>query len=487
MIYWSESYDLFDFSFGAGPSVIRSQLEERQAADQALHNETIMKLVFDEDEIRMVELFRSLVQSDALFVAVNSDESFHLTNITAKKYRLASEPDKSKNANQKKKGGNGGNLVAVHDAPPTRHPDNDSGQMYREINGRDLVRSIPENADGILIHLSGSSPAEIGREYFTELRSIADACDLEDLLVIPAPGQTEAILNATWLVRIKENGALFIDRTTDEGWLAEAFTHRNHVSVFYTHEVVEMTGEKLFRLVCQNAEVDGIMINCVSKIGKGSAKMHRMVMSVGEVSGILSGEDNRPGVFPLPARNMDEVELWLNSRNFPHAGRTFVDATKGGVKYTVAVTEAGSSWRMQESFANQFDYKGPTISPVFSVSNEPQNDRPSEILCPGLIAKALNVGAYQAADAAKYWNVGSNFIFARFIDAQDRERSRKRASLAKELAKFLPPGANEIPRSAFRTVHGAALIRKHPYGATREWIEATIKKAERCTNSWLFG
>lgn len=484
MTFWNDQYDWFDFNFATGPSVFRDDHDQTQAPS-ALLNEAIMNLIHDEDKARTKELFWGLIQSDAWFVKVHPDETIQILEVPERRYRLALESDKGENAKKKKKGGRGGLLVSIYDAQALQK--NSERNSYRQINGRDLIRSASKNADGLLLHLGNASPAELGKEYFSEMLSIADACDLEDCLVLPAPGQTETILKATWWVRVKQDKSLFIDRTTSEGWVVDAYTHQNHVNSFFTHEVIEMSGEQLFRLVCQNAEVDGIIINGVSKTGRGDAKMHRMLLSVYEIRGILEGEDVRPGVFPLPARNMEEVQFWLDWRKFPMTGRQYVSATRDGVQYVVAVVESDGNWRMQESFSDQFSYKGPMISPVFSVSNDPPSDRPSEILCPGLMARDLNCGAWQAKDATRYWNRGTNLIFARYIPPDEREESRKRALLARELAKFLPPGASEIPRSAIRTVKGAAIFREHSYGATRQWIEDTISKAERCTKAWSFG
>lgn len=492
MIFWNDQYDWFEFSFAVGPSAFRTDHDDAQESKQQLLNETIMKLVFDEEETRTKELLTAVVHSDAWYVNYvggASSEAISVSEVPAKKYRLSIDEEDGRNAKQKKKSGKGGNLVFLYDAQAIDKL-GARKQSLRKIDGRELVRSIPKSANGLLLHLGDAPPSELSSEYFSDLQSIADACDLEDCLVLPAPGQTEKILKATWFVRVKKDNApyhLYIDRTTSEGWVAEVYTHKYHVSSFHAHEVVEMSGEQLFRLVCQNAEVDGMMINGVSKTGRGDAKMHRMILSVGEAAGILEGNDVRPGVFPLPARSMEEVEFWLDSRKFPKTGRQYVSATRDGVEYTVAVVEADSNWRTQESYSEQFKYKGPTISPVFSVSNEAPSERPSAINCPGLIAYALNCGAWQAKDATRYWNRGTNLLVARFVPADEREESRKRTLLAKELAKFLPEGANEIPRTAFRTVKGAALIRQHSYGATREWIEATIKKAESCTKAWSFG
>lgn len=485
-MFWEDVFDeLLDLiPGGVGPSAIRSQFDEARHRE---FFETIKSLFLDDAESKSREILRAVVESGCWFVPVSEDGTLVLSEIPAKRYRQAIETDAQLNSKERRKKGKGGRFLKIYDADPTKTQYPNQEQDHRKfirMDGCELVRAIPGNTDGLLLHAANNSPAELGSEYFEDLSSVVAAFDLEELLVCPAPGQVEKLKQATWQVRVTASGDTHFERTSEEGWLAEACTHRDRVNTFFSHEYVEMKGEELFRRLCENADIDGLLINPTSKTGRGEAKLHRMVMHVSEAAGILYGDDVRLGTHALKARSLDEIELWLKTRRFPAKGRKLLDKTKDGVRYVVAIADE-SEWRMQESFSGQFRTKGITTSPVFEISDlEP--DAPSRILCPGLLARELNADSFLAKDAKQYWNVGKNYLIGTHIGEYDREESRKRLVVARELAKFLPAGADRIPRRAIRTVGGAAILRKAEHGGTRQWIQDTIERAARGTQSWVW-
>ena len=83
--------------------------------------------------------------------------------------------------------------------------------------------------------------------------------------------------------------------------------------------------------------------------------------------------------------------------------------------------------------------------------------------------------------------MGRSLLFGRLLDERDKAMSRRRLVLATELGKLLPPGLDRIPRSAILTVEGATFLSRHPHGGSRAWIEETIRRAGRYTQTWVWG
>jgi hypothetical protein len=500
---WENIFDnLFSGSTGGddrdtGASVIRRQMEAEKAAASKIFEATLKEIFLAGlPSTARSDFLRSVVENDLWFVPVRDDGSFDVVDTTAGKYRLAIDPDAAgatSNASikkkKRKKNGKGGRLLPIYAQEPNC--------PAVRLDGRALVRTIPEDVAGLLFHVPDKSPRELGQEFFADLRELADACDLEDMLLAPGPGQIEKLKQATWLVTMSR-GALHLDTTMSDGRLVYAYTHRDRAGYSFhnsSQNVVAMTGEELFRLVAENAEADGIVVNRSSKLGRGENVLNGLALSPGFAGRILEGEDIRPGAQPLPARSREEIELWLNLRLFPWEGRELVEAPYPDHTLIRAVVPQGSQWRMQEALGNQMLLPGPTWSPVFTIPAGSSNTEPEKepgfgegstrILCAGLLAKELNASTLEGKEPERYWRPGRWFLFGQYQDEVDRARSRRRLAIATELAKLLPPGAERIPHSALLTVEGAAFLGEYPHGGSRAWIEATVRQAKRYTKRWV--
>jgi hypothetical protein len=84
------------------------------------------------------------------------------------------------------------------------------------------------------------------------------------------------------------------------------------------------------------------------------------------------------------------------------------------------------------------------------------------------------------------FNPGSNFLIGKKVDDYSIEQAKRRERWASELLKFLPPGVDTIPRDAFHTAKGASLAQEFPHAAKRDWIEATLKQAQKFTKRWVW-
>lgn len=433
------------------------------------------------------DFLRAIVESDDWFVATNAAGAFESIDVKPRKYRLAINLGNSPDNKKKKKQGRGGRLLPVYAEKPEL--------PAIQLDGRSLARTLPADIDGILLDLPDKAPQELGREHFADLVVLADAFDLEEILLTPGPGQIEKLKRAVWWVEMAK-GELLISTLMGDGRLVQAYTHPDRAGYLSSTKIVEIEGEQLFRLVSENPEVDGIVVNRLSKLGRGENLLNGLALSPGFAYQLLEGEDIRPGAHPLPARNREEVELWLQLRGFPWREREIVEAPFPDAPLMRAVVPEASQWRMQETLGQQSLSAGPTWSLVFVLPPAcAKNVQAKEselaagttsILCAGLLAKELCADCYNGEGAESYWHVGRRIPFGRFLDEADRVRSRRRLAIATELAKLLPPNADKIPRSALLTVEGAALLGRYPHGGSRAWIEATVQQAARYMKPWVW-
>ncbi|MDZ4832533.1 MAG: hypothetical protein SGJ27_01905 [Candidatus Melainabacteria bacterium] len=436
-------------------------------------------------------LLRNILQSD-WYVPGDSAESLQTIVVKPGEYRLVLEPSRIKKNKKSKanltaakdaQNGIGGKLLPLYAVAPETPP-------FVLVNGRTLFGRGSAGADGLLVHVNDETPFEIGRHHFDLMASLAEQCDLEEVIVSPGPDQVAKLMAATWWVEgnaEEEENQVTAKTVINDCRVAWAHTgpDRSGLAGFRR----QITGENLFRGVINNPAADGIVVN--EKLGIGDTAMFNPVFSLECIQEMLKGNDLRIGVKPLPARTLTEIEQWLRCRSFPYQNRRYIDASYDGEALVRVMVPEGHDWNMNESLGNQCRRK-PTWSPVFSlppVETRTQSgfgDGISAILCPGLLARDLNASAYpDGADPKKYWKWGRNLLFGRLLDKKDISMSKERLALARELEKMLPEGADCIPRGMMRTVEGAAFLRKHPHGGTRIWIEGTVKQAERYTKTWV--
>ncbi len=441
------------------------------------------------------DLLTAIVKSD-WSVPLDSKGCLQCLNAQPGEFRLILENEigstsqkKNKKAKRRSGGGSGGNLVPLY---PVSEPDEKSGSgmpgAVKFVNGRDLLRIIPAGIDGLLVHFKKQTPFEVRSEHFNLMRTIAGECDLEEIITSPQPGQLDRLLQAKWWVEVDDKGEPEPKRMINNKRVVYARVQEDRLGLSFTKRE-QMTGEQLFRSVVRNEKAHGLVID--GKLGSPPNDLFDPVFSIECLENMLNGNDIRVGVRPLPARSLEEIELWLNLRRFPGSNRRVLDASHDGETLVRVMVPDGQKWNMTESLGNQC-FRSMVWSPVFSLpSPEAKNisgfgEGVSKILCPGLLAWELNAGAFQnGADAEKYWRVGRNLLLGRLLDEMDISMSKKRLKIARELQKLIPEGMNTIPRSRMRTVEGAAFIEEHPHGATRDWIEETVRQAERFTKTWV--
>ena len=475
-----------------GPSVLRQQYEAEAPARSEAYERAIRQLFFSPAPTRKPSLLQEIVAGEQWFVPIRPDGSYETVLAAERQYGLAigGGPNRREKGRQPPRG-KGGRLLPIFDTDP--------GRPAVALDGRALVRSLSDDVDGLLIEPRSKKPRELGREHLAELLRLADACDeaqrlrdarlaLQSIIARPGPDQAEPLLRATWWVAMP-GGSLEVDEEFGSGArVVRAFTHPD---LAQWAKLTPLDGATLFRLVAEDETIDGVVVDSLVTLGEGRTAVVGAVLSPGFAQRLLAGEDIRPGARPLPARSRREVELWLELHGFPWKDRELVETpSPDGLLVRAKSGTDLTAWRLHETLGRPSEQPGPVWSPVFSVPSSPPaddelGDCPTRILCAGLLASKLGAESYRGADP-RSWRTGRWLGFGRFVGASGRSLATARLRLAVELHKLLPPDSDRIPRSAILTVKGATILRKHPHGRSRAWIEATLHQAARYTGRWVW-
>ena len=387
----------------------------------------------------------------------------------------------------------------------------DPGCAARQLSGRELARSIPADAGGVLLVLDARSAFGLRREDLPLLTQLADSLALEQMLLEPAAGQIAALRAARWYVPAANQKL----RPTEPGWgdpTVQIYTHPDRAEAC-KHPMVELDGLALCAGLANRGDYVGVNVNAGSPIGTGDQETRALVLGPNFARDVARGVDTRPGGTPLSARTLAEVILWLDLDDFPWENREIVSvagpdtAPGGGAAQAGAVliqvrAKGPSAWRIYETSYQEERRPGPILSPVFALARPEQlpsmlpapvppafvtvygghlnpdtaalsaasidlGEERTQILCAGKIAKRL----YDR----DHWSPSGWFV-----SKKDRLIAARLAGWANELLKLIPPGADRLPRSSIRTVGGATFLHSRPEFRNRGWIE---KQHQRHTRS----
>jgi len=59
--------------------------------------------------------------------------------------------------------------------------------------------------------------------------------------------------------------------------------------------------------------------------------------------------------------------------------------------------------------------------------------------------------------------------------------------VVQELLKLIEEGQDRIPRSAILTVEGAKVFSNAPFAREKQWLEASLQRAEKFCNAFAWG
>jgi hypothetical protein len=447
------------------------------STEQLMSVEDWVLRILDQTKDHCIEFSRTIVESSCWYVEIGATGSPVVREVQPGQYDLAIDL-KPKSVKGKKRG-QGGRLIAIFVHEPQK-------LATRKMTGRELVGCLNDEVDGYLVHLPGRNALEFPQSDFRDFDGFVAMCELEEILVSPASGQLENLLGATWYADTNQDGSLHLDWGPECHRLVHAYTHPSKASSFDAYRLKRLAGRELFEMVLADQSANGIIVNMTSTIGV-MPSLNQLMLSRSMIKNILQGLDTRVGAYPLPIRSLDEITDWLDMRRFPETGRRIIDAPFDDYTLYRAVVPQGSEISMQEA-GKQSHTPGPTWSPVFIHSKDKpiSHEEPSRIVCPGYFAEKLGAHFLVGGYDPKRFNPGTNFLICKRIDDYSMRQATERVRWASELLKFLPPGGDTIPRDSFYTARGASLAQEFPHAAKRDWIEATLRQAQKFTKRWVW-
>lgn len=505
-------------SFKAGPSPLLEQYRLEEALNRERFDQWMKETFFAEsDYSKFSTVLRAILNHKTWHVPCDqSGEPLFTTNIPDNFEYLpftdgsglivpeitAAEAGKIKKTKAKKKYQTPKPLIdKTHPLLTLSEKPLEQGNTAK-IDGQELFRFIQEKADqidGLLISPESKArdePLYLSRKYFYRLGELTEAMQLERALVRPSQGQIDLLLEARFWVEGRDGKATLNSALNSDAALIDALTSKEKCGL---QACFEMSGRELFQYVKDNSCVDGIRINCIGGLDAEGKRLNQMVLSLAQIHALLQGKDIRPGVRPLKARSIKELEFYLTQMSFPYKDRKLIEAETPSLKaenkmLVRAMVPYISVWRLQETVAGQFEEgdEGITWSPVFEVPSnykevEGFGKGQSEILCPGHLVRELNALSMGAKDTDSNFKPGKNIFVGRVLYDYDRKQARYRISVAKELLQLLKDDLDELPRSSVQTVSGASVLRKAPFAAKRDWIEASLKRAEKFQKAFVWG
>lgn len=385
----------------------------------------------------------------------------------------------------------------------------DPGRPARQLSGRELVRVLPADTDGVLL-LRGSEPAiGLRQDELPLLVQLADSLDLEELLASPGPGQVEALQRARWYVPAANQKLA----SSPPGWghpTMTLYTHPDRAEA-KQHPMVELDGRALYTQLGTRGDYVALCVNPMRSVGLDGRLTIGLRLAPSFARGLARGVDLRAGAEPLPARTLAEALLWLDLEGFPWKDREIVPASRpdgspdDGTTLIQVRTDETSNWRLVGT-SSESTAPRPTLSPVFALARAeqlpaslpapvppayrnlgaryPNEDLPTltpeafdlgegdtQILCAGLLAQKL----YEH----DHWAPGCWFVSKR-----ERLRAAKLAGWAHELLKLIPPGRDRLPRSAVHSIEGATFFHSRPELRNRDWIEQQRDRHAATATRW---
>ncbi|MBK8223362.1 MAG: hypothetical protein IPK73_20300 [Candidatus Obscuribacter sp.] len=489
----------------SSPSFLDQNKQDQEEAS-ARHLEWLKENFFAEsDESKLSQALRSVLSVDGWYVKTQeSGEPLHLEQVP-EQFKFFPYTDLSGLAKAESKGGKS------RETSPKYRPVKEAGVSYLVLHRQEshsstlipageIVKYLPAKCGGILFYMeaedAGTKPLFLPEKYLERLKSLTEAMQVEHYLVFPggAGAQLETLLKHHWQVEVR-GGEIVKSSIFSDLKMVLAATHKDKCPF---SETMIMSGQDLFAWVAEQDDVDGLAVNVVGKLESGGRPVNNLVMAPGIVHALSRGIDIRAGAAPLPARSLKEVEHYLKQVDFPWKDRRFVEAVvkdDSGQEVVLlrAVVEGASTWRIQDSQGGQLlaHEEGLTWSPVFQLPlNYKQvkgfGEGKTKILCAGHLATELGARSYRAEDINYLWRPGRFLLLGRLLDEQDRRSSQHRMEVAGELLKLLD-GQDRIPRSAILTVEGAKTFSLKPFTRGKQWLEASLKRAEQFTGAFAWG
>lgn len=418
---------------------------------------------------------RLLVETDNWLIPVKDDGNPEILNIKVGEYDRLFADVSPKDGRKIVRQGQGGQFLPVYKQPVN------ANVKYKKMDGRTLVRSLPSNVTGLLVQEDASEPlAELSKIHFAELRSLADAVEIEDILMAAGPIDTGKLLDYKFTIAMLEGHYALRDDCVS---LA---THSDSLYLPYENSTTEtITGREIFEKVLATDDICGILINEQHTIGRLGDKVYGLKLSLNFLKRALAGEKCLYRAPEYKTRSREEFDLWLKQLYFPSPYRIAEEKDDQGKTFLYAVCEAAkeNDWGYCECETFKESSKSVT-SPKFELIAAPGAADEmaaglSHILCPALLAKWAFQMLPEKDRKENIWRPGKSLLVGRLLSDDDIARSLERAKVAREALKLIPAGADSIARDSILSVDGARFFQWAGHTAKREWLETALAQSKK--------
>jgi hypothetical protein len=330
----------------------------------------------------------------------------------------------------------------------------DEPHRYLVMGGRHLVRTLPDDVQGVGFEMGRPHGLGLTREDWPRLLGFASAIDVEEALEAPAPDQAPILHAHEFLVLCNEGGPV---ASPIRGiWGLTLFTSADLLREFLEREAwlaerpaLPMTLRTLAEIVEGRVDFDAIWIN-------PHHEPRVDPLAAGAVPLLRAGLDPRPEGRILRARTIAELHTFLDQEGMSREDRAHTLAY--WAEDTLVAHYTGTVLaRRARSY--RFEPVTPLPDPLAF------GEGPSELLCAGFlleeVSRRLSLLPPSPSD----------------VGPEDRAFVAETAKLAWELTKLLGD-APELPRATLRTVRGAAFVRKSYELANPAWIRSARARAE---------
>ncbi len=481
-----------DEKYGLGEtSFTQDQLDElmsptlaEERARKRKFDETLMGIFTgDSEDFSGPYKLRTVVESESWLIPLTDAGKPLILNVKKGEHEKLFASISKKDGRRTDREGNGGQLLPVLQ--------NKMGNIehYKQVNGRELARSIPKGITGLLVEwteLESNSLRELDKEHFHELSALADAIEIEDKLMNEIFVDVEAFKKYSFLVMLFKNKLWMNDNVAQIATYEDSY-YLNDSEV----RVERMDGSTIISKVLADSDYCGIVVNPGYEVGRKGENKRGLLLSMHHIKRLARNEVGPYRVKEYVTRSREEFELWLEQTFFPTPYEIVEEKDSSGKIFLHAVSHAAESKWESIEFQNAKE-KNYTETPKFELRLAPGNPDElaagtSSILCPALLARRLFVMLPQERRRDYKWLPGKSFGLGRLLSEQDITNSKLRVRLANEILKLMPAAAESIERTSMLTVDGASFMAWGKDLPTRTWIESARDQSKKFDKKLVMG
>ncbi len=446
----------------------------KKKEDELKHKKQMLDLMAgDFDDNTDGYKMRYMVEHDDWYLPVADDGDFEIQNVKKEEYERLFAGLNKKSGKKTVSAGQGGQLLPVYQS------ESKINGKFKHVNGRELARLLPKNISGLLVDwIEDDTKRELSKEYFEELLLLANAVEVERLLCVDGPVDTEKLRSAQFLVAWYNNDP-YVDYD-----LAYAATHLDNKYFSDQATIMKMSGVELFEALLKRDFFAGLKIDLGFIFSQKSVELQNVVLSRNFMTRALSENSCHWRAPELVARNKEEFELWLDFSNFPEE-REIVEETIDAKKFIHAVSKKeNDTWNLQETSELKREIPRIAKTDKFELLNLQSNadeiaPGPSKILCPGRLAGRLLYNLPERDRREFVWRPGFSLGFCRLLNGKNIAASKVRIKYINELLKLIPQGESAIPLSALLSYEGGRFFCFKPMARQLDWLKQALAQAKK--------